>query len=865
MRMKITWSDFNWQPNRNIGETLSGALKRVLALRDGGLTRHWCITALHYGRFVAHLVKYQGWRGTVIYLKACHVLLQQVAGGQRLEDTRQLGCAVARTRSGLPLVIPAYHRKAIRSGELWTLRLWSSFFWLYRVIDFPGKIKLQSIMRPFEVEYSLLVEYSCWLVRFLPILLKRVGMDKASKEVASKARILSPEMEIDLFKAWGVSPSHFIEHITSLLLPKHGLEMYYHIRDRHVLKTFMNPILSNLQPRPLLLLKSGPNSAKGPSESPGPATRTSIGSILTDMLMWKTVGVQLLQHATRLWGEAMMFTLTFMGQAQDVVDELESHGAFIEQAAMFWEMDSQGQDPIKGFSWGRSLGKLGFLPEPAGKIRVFAMVDSLTQMLLKPLHDAIFSILKEIPQDGTHDQMAPAFLLIKETSNRGLSEFFSYDLSAATDRFPISLQQVVLGFLLDPSIARHWRSLLVDREYSVPRNIGAKQRVPRGTPKTVRYGAGQPMGAYTSWAVFSLTHHLLVQFAAYQAGKGFNWYNLYALLGDDVVIAERAVAEKYLLLLQAIGVEVGLAKSLISQNGAFEFAKKTFRQGIDISGISLAAVGASITDPSVLEALLLHCNVRGPHEALRVSMRVLGYGYRARASMNWCLNSISRLQGIALLLTRPSSPFGLPFSDWILQRELGIAPPLREERMVVLMDALRQSLISTAERLADARIEFLRIIRNPLDEGELPERVLTNPLVRTSGPQGVSIRINEPPAFEQALRAPIWSILETSPKLSEFLVNWVLRPYVENIQSDLDELLEDLRVWREDTTNEGNFSLDEIYTSLERLVGELERVDTTLNILVRASPDTKSSTRIRSSAVRLWRRCRRIVAGSWDD
>jgi hypothetical protein len=51
-------------------------------------------------------------------------------------------------------------------------------------------------------------------------------------------------------------------------------------------------------------------------------------------------------------------------------------------------------------------GRLAQKAEAAGKIRVFAMVDVWTQSLLKPLHLALFSFLKELPNDGTFDQTA---------------------------------------------------------------------------------------------------------------------------------------------------------------------------------------------------------------------------------------------------------------------------------------------------------------------------------------------------------------------------------------------------------------------------------------------------------------------------
>lgn len=54
-----------------------------------------------------------------------------------------------------------------------------------------------------------------------------------------------------------------------------------------------------------------------------------------------------------------------------------------------------------------NLGRLGTKEEPAGKVRVFAMVDPFTNWLLKPLHKLIFRYLSKIEQDGTFDQLAP--------------------------------------------------------------------------------------------------------------------------------------------------------------------------------------------------------------------------------------------------------------------------------------------------------------------------------------------------------------------------------------------------------------------------------------------------------------------------
>jgi len=78
------------------------------------------------------------------------------------------------------------------------------------------------------------------------------------------------------------------------------------------------------------------------------------------------------------------------------------------------------------------------------------------------------------------------------------------------------------------------------------------------------------MGALTSWSLgLALLHHALLQFAALKAGiRSINhWFSDYAILGDDIVIANSAVAKQYLKILDRIGVKCGIHKSLISPRG----------------------------------------------------------------------------------------------------------------------------------------------------------------------------------------------------------------------------------------------------------------------------------------------------------
>jgi hypothetical protein len=137
-----------------------------------------------------------------------------------------------------------------------------------------------------------------------------------------------------------------------------------------------------------------------------------------------------------------------------------------------------------------TLGRLAFKKEAAGKLRVFAMVDVWTQSIFKPLHDGLFEILKTLPNDATFDQDAAFKRAMSKAKISGHS--YGFDLSAATDRLPIDLQESILKGFIGNHLAALWRVILVERDYHVPEN---KFGIPDGP---LRYAVGQPMGALSS-------------------------------------------------------------------------------------------------------------------------------------------------------------------------------------------------------------------------------------------------------------------------------------------------------------------------------------------------------------------------------
>jgi len=292
------------------------------------------------------------------------------------------------------------------------------------------------------------------------------------------------------------------------------------------------------------------------------------------------------------------------------------------------------------------------------------MVDYWTQVALKPLHEWIFSVLREIPQDGTFDQMQPVKRLLKKVSPG--TTIYSYDLSAATDRLPVFIQGLILVQIFGRHFAATWRALLCGRTYY----LGAKHAKAAGLGSkgvNLRYAVGQPMGAFSSWAMLALTHHALVQFAAYRAGEA-KWFDLYAILGDDVVIAGDGVAREYRRICEEVGLSIGIAKSLVAKDKTLEFAKKFFFRGEVVSGLPIKYWAAAQHSGGVAHAL----SAWYPSGTLANFVRSLGVGFKGASKVDAPWHVVPRrLKALLVLLTQPvtGGRFAMPtWVDWLMSR-----------------------------------------------------------------------------------------------------------------------------------------------------------------------------------------------------
>lgn len=256
-------------------------------------------------------------------------------------------------------------------------------------------------------------------------------------------------------------------------------------------------------------------------------------------------------------------------------------------ASIFKITDQKGIDYFQSqynYAWekgfpSQKIGKLSFIYDPECKLRIVAIVDYYTQLFLKPIHEKIFKKLNNLPCDRTFTQSP--FNKWKDDGNM----FWSIDLSSATDRFPISLQRRLLEIAISKEVADGWNHILSTRKFETPEG------------NLISYEVGQPMGSYSSWAAFTLTHHLVVHWCAKL--NGIDNFSDYILLGDDIVIKNDKVAKTYMKWMNYLGVELSESKTHVSKD-TYEFAKRWFSKGKEITGLPMRGIVNNINNPFIV-------------------------------------------------------------------------------------------------------------------------------------------------------------------------------------------------------------------------------------------------------------------------
>jgi len=256
---------------------------------------------------MSKIYRRQGIKGLTLSLKAATVLLQQSVAGYVLYDVTPLGPRLARTGSGLPRLIPACHRLLIinkRPGYLLFVRFYLTVFSVYRVLEFPGKLKLNTITDPgksFDIS---------WFEPYVPAFTRL--MSRGSKDPLDFFRAKAKAFPI--FKS-----SPFTDTVTTCPLKEVNLKGLY---STHVVS----------------LLE---------------ATRAVYLSSAYSIIM---------KMATVFYPELRRLFTMLVGLKK--IDQI-SNSIPKKFESNWWS--------------GLPLGKLSLKKEAAGKVRVFAMVDPITQ------------------------------------------------------------------------------------------------------------------------------------------------------------------------------------------------------------------------------------------------------------------------------------------------------------------------------------------------------------------------------------------------------------------------------------------------------------------------------------------------------
>jgi len=752
-----------------------------------------------------------------------------------------LGAAVSRTRRGIPRIINPQHRTLIRLGDVAVTRFWLTLFGLYRVIEFDGQLKLKTITDPGVDLSGFRGRWVQWIPTFY-----------------EKARLITGN-------SWKVVPH---KDLAPTRIP--------------------------------LIQKSSPNSGGF----------TSVMGLLWDVLrlgmhpeMFGAFNeyLRLVDGEELIWGvKALLKGLDFwISRKWDKVfpelrEQLRSgmvpQGSPLERLLMWKYMEEPFLHPLipyagdarilyrswyVAFYWGKPLwfGRLAFLKEP-GKIRVVAMVSILIQTLMAPLHKWIFARLRLLPTDGTFNQTKPVERLIASFRKDG-HWVASYDLSAATDRLPLQLQVDLLRPLLGDSLADLWAYLLVSQPYGLPRiaksyNLGYSM---------VWYVVGQPMGALSSWALLALTHHAIVQMAAATVyPRELGWFLLYAVLGDDVVIADRLVAQEYLRIMKAIGVEISLAKSLVSNSSSLDFAKRTWIRGRDCSPISLAEILVALRNLGSLGELVAKNMKFG---VIRISSvaRFCGFGYRNLARLPVALGVGNRLSGVLAYLCRPGGVWPMSFEAWLGS----VAPGGADGSLVdTRIWATAQNVWSTMIRILHRRLDRVEMMLRDVTNWEMTKatfwakpkggpgvteettRLAATPVLGSKGPP-------RPPTRKSMVEKAFWSEdnadffglgleLESTdkgllgPVLDKFVGEWICYPCTIDLRRRFEIVDQTLRVLDPKSLPLWS-SIEELWLEVVEADEGITSLPTQVEFVSRENEVLAPSTRL----ITMWRRLRALA------
>lgn len=218
------------------------------------------------------------------------------------------------------------------------------------------------------------------------------------------------------------------------------------------------------------------------------------------------------------------------------------------------------------------VGRIGLIQEAGYKLRAVANPGRIFQRVLEPFGKVLFAAIKTLPWDCTFDQNK-ADIAILDRLQSG-NKVHSVDLTGATDYFPLDLQKFVLSHIFKKY--SNYVNLFIEisrGEWSVPSGFPPELLSQR---TTLTWTKGQPLGLFPSFASFAMTHGILLLGLLAK-----EWDGEFFILGDDVVILDDGLYEKYRAVLVTLDCPVSESKTLSSSTLA-EFRSVIFTDNVVI-------------------------------------------------------------------------------------------------------------------------------------------------------------------------------------------------------------------------------------------------------------------------------------------
>jgi len=316
--------------------------------------------------------------------------------------------------------------------------------------------------------------------------------------------------------------------------------------------------------------------------------------------------------------------------------------------------------PPKGRrQWTAELRRNVAFGAPGFKTRVIAIGDFWVQYALSPIHDWAFKCLHHISADYTFSHENGFRALSSVTRDNDFVACF--DLSSATDAFPVAFSESVLRLVIPGgrALSTMWRRAMTELPF-----------------KGKWYRVGQPMGLLSSWAVFSLSHHFVVWYAAAKAGVLQHLMSdpsrFYGIVGDDIFICHQGIAHYYSVVMNALGVKINLTKSLLVDKSRriSEFVKRNSFDGDEISAISPRLIIKSFDDWACTRDLMIRMRDRSYYIGPRSGSASLP-DEKALVLQYQCFGSDFVRSAISILCSVPARYAGLASDE-----DKGPMPPL---------------------------------------------------------------------------------------------------------------------------------------------------------------------------------------------